>query len=361
MKSDKEVNEQVDEENQTQEGRAKKGTSNAKNYTSRCTGLGLHKMFAALPEEEKGVLRVTCFAPLLLIDSIATMSMLVVEIFDRHLEDVLRLNLLKIILSFLLPNKGRNVEVRYQIEAPAIGGVSAIGVPAIGVPAIVVLAIGSSSSATETGVVVVRQVAPGEILEVTNALMVDDNVEVGRDVNFNTISSEYGGDLLEWKKDEEKDNDDKKDVEEKVKSDEEEVQEMEETKNGDEKVDDVAEEQELEQPTLVVYYTEKKDVQPDNETMVVAEVVKTDIVFFNQEEVIASVDQTTAISVEEQTLEVEKAKDEAYKSVYLQTKKSKEEVEQNKEEVFEGKDDDDGNSQNKPSSTIIHIDDFRNH
>ncbi|KAF6161812.1 hypothetical protein GIB67_008573 [Kingdonia uniflora] len=161
MKSDKEVNEQVDEENQIQE---------------------------ALPEEEKGVLRATCFAPLLLIDPIATMSTLVVEIFDRHLdnmkfqfgetiiqmnpihvclilglrvspianeflfvdpehminfrmrrflkkkntyglkkivdalkqaklerrqEDVLRLNLLKIILSFLLPIKGRNAEVRY--------------------------------------------------------------------------------------------------------------------------------------------------------------------------------------------------------------------------------------------------------
>ncbi|KAF6155747.1 hypothetical protein GIB67_007394 [Kingdonia uniflora] len=113
MKSDKGVNEQVDEENQTQEGKVKKGTSNAKNYTSRYTGLGLHKIFAALPEDEKGALRATCFAPLLLIDPIVTMSTLVMEIFDHHLEDVFRLNLLKIILSFLLPNKGRNVEVRY--------------------------------------------------------------------------------------------------------------------------------------------------------------------------------------------------------------------------------------------------------
>ncbi|KAF6172758.1 hypothetical protein GIB67_000816 [Kingdonia uniflora] len=32
---------------------------------------------------------------------------------ERHHDDVLRLNLLKIILSFLLPNKGRNVDVRY--------------------------------------------------------------------------------------------------------------------------------------------------------------------------------------------------------------------------------------------------------
>ncbi|KAF6143563.1 hypothetical protein GIB67_029732 [Kingdonia uniflora] len=47
---------------------------------------------------------------------------------------------------------------------------------------------------------------------VANALMVDDDVEVGREVNFNAISSEYGGDLLE----------------------------IEESKNGDEKVDNVA-------------------------------------------------------------------------------------------------------------------------
>ncbi|KAF6139108.1 hypothetical protein GIB67_010834 [Kingdonia uniflora] len=70
-------------------------------------------MFAALPEEEKCALRITCFTPLLLIDPIKTMSTLVVEIFDCHLDDVLRLNLLKIILSFLLSNKGRNVEVMY--------------------------------------------------------------------------------------------------------------------------------------------------------------------------------------------------------------------------------------------------------
>ncbi|KAF6155089.1 hypothetical protein GIB67_035836 [Kingdonia uniflora] len=70
-------------------------------------------MFASLPEEEKGALCTTCLAPLLLIDPIGTMSTLVVEIFDRHLDDVLRLNLLKIILSFLLPNKGRNVWVKY--------------------------------------------------------------------------------------------------------------------------------------------------------------------------------------------------------------------------------------------------------
>ncbi|KAF6170632.1 hypothetical protein GIB67_020194 [Kingdonia uniflora] len=52
------------------------------------------------------------------------------------------------------------------------------------------------------------------------------------------------------------------------------------------------------------------------DTMVVAEVAKINIVFFNQEEVIgeayqASTDQTTLISVEEQTIEVVKTEDEA--------------------------------------------------
>ncbi|KAF6164796.1 hypothetical protein GIB67_002452 [Kingdonia uniflora] len=229
-----------------------------------------------------------------------------------------------------------------------------------------------------------QQVTPREILEVVNDLMVGDDVEVGREVNFNTISSECGGDLLDLKKGDEKDNDDKKDVEEKVKSEEEEVQEMKESKNGDEKfdgdekVDDIAEEEDSEQPTVVARYTGKKKV------------AKTGIVFFNQEEVVseayqASADQTTVVSVEEQTLEVKKTEDEASLVTYLffagqttdvsvekqtievaqtevvisyqeedigkasQTKESKEEVEQNKEGVFEGKDDDDGNSQNKPN------------
>ncbi|KAF6165933.1 hypothetical protein GIB67_012830 [Kingdonia uniflora] len=85
-----------------------------------------------------------------------------------------------------------------------------------------------------------QQVAPGEGLEVVNDLMVDDDVKVGREVNCKAISSEYGGDLLE--------------------------------------------------------------------TMVVAGVAKINIVFFNQEKVVGeayqtSADQTTVISVEEQTLD----------------------------------------------------------
>ncbi|KAF6148039.1 hypothetical protein GIB67_024214 [Kingdonia uniflora] len=165
-----------------------------------------------------------------------------------------------------------------------------------------------------------QQVAPGEGLEVVKDLMADDVIEVGMEVNLEVISSEYGSGLLEWKKggkkddEDEKNDDDEKDVEEKVKSVEEdqpqvakkeEVQE----KNGDEKVDDVekddeekakfeeeqpqlAEEEDSEQQTVVVYYNGKKDVQHANETMVVTDVAKTDIVFFNQEEVIGEAYQT---------------------------------------------------------------------
>ncbi|KAF6175930.1 hypothetical protein GIB67_003418 [Kingdonia uniflora] len=182
-----------------------------------------------------------------------------------------------------------------------------------------------------------KQVAPGEGLEVVKDLMVDDDVEVGREVNFKAISSEYGGDLLEWKKGDKKNND-KKDVEEKVKSEEEQPQ--------------IAEEEDSEPPTVVVYNNGKKDVQHANE---------------------ASVNQIIVVSVEEQTLEVEKIKDEASQasadqitvvSVEEQTievaqtevvishqeedvGEASQEVEQNKEEVVEGKDDDDRNSQNK--------------
>ncbi|KAF6165642.1 hypothetical protein GIB67_002901 [Kingdonia uniflora] len=216
--------------------------------------------------------------------------------------------------------------MRYQIEASAYGAAPAIGAPAVGAPAVVAPTIGYKYFVTEIEAVVVRYQfsTPDKTVkckreggnekedgkrkkaepktkkglipkipkkglankvprkrQVVNALMVDNDVEVGREVNFNAISSEYGGDLLELKKGEEKDNNDKKDVEEKVKFEEEKVQ----------------------------------------ETMVVAEVAKTDIVFFNQEEVDgeayqsvdlqASTDQTTAIYVEKQTLEVEKTKDEA--------------------------------------------------
>ncbi|KAF6176430.1 hypothetical protein GIB67_010067 [Kingdonia uniflora] len=170
-----------------------------------------------------------------------------------------------------------------------------------------------------------QQVTPREGLEVVNNLMVDDDVEVGREVNFKAISFEYGGNFLEWKKGDEKDNDENKDVEEKVKSEEEQPQVAEEFR-----------------------------------TTNCSEVAKTDIVFFNQKEVVgeayqanadqttvvsveeqtlkASADQTTIISVEEQTIEVtqtEKVISHQEEDVgeASQSKESKEKVEQNKEEL----------------------------
>ncbi|KAF6143286.1 hypothetical protein GIB67_039069, partial [Kingdonia uniflora] len=67
----------------------------------------------------------------------------------------------------------------------------------------------------------------------------------------------------------------------------------------------------------------------------------------------ASTDQTTAASIEEQIIEVAQTEvvishqendvDDVSQSIYLQSKESKEEVEQNKEKVIKGKDNDDGN------------------
>ncbi|KAF6134929.1 hypothetical protein GIB67_002330 [Kingdonia uniflora] len=135
-------------------------------------------MFAALPEEEKGALHATCFAPLLLIDPITTMSTLVVEIFDRHLGDMKfqfgetiiqmkpihvclilvlhvspvankRCSSIKFVKNYTIispPEQGeKRLGERNQIEAPAIGAL-AVGAPAIG----------NSSSATEIRATVVR-------------------------------------------------------------------------------------------------------------------------------------------------------------------------------------------------------------
>ncbi|KAF6165591.1 hypothetical protein GIB67_021861 [Kingdonia uniflora] len=264
----------------------------------------------ALPEEEKGALRATCFVPLLLIDPIVTTICSSIKFVKNYT-----------IIS--PPEQGEKRLVKYVDlvdDLQQFNRFSWVGAPTIG----------SSSSATEIGAVVVRVCSQleehgkmlhnhgkmlerismstmrdtpllgqyqfstpektvkrkreggnekedgkrkkaeprtkKEGLEVVNDLMVDDNAEVGREVNFNAISFEYGGDLLE----------------------------MEESKNSDEKVDDVekngeekeseeeqpqvAEEEDLEPPTVVVYYNEKIDE--------------------------ASVDQTTVVSVEEQTIKV---------------------------------------------------------
>ncbi|KAF6138264.1 hypothetical protein GIB67_017264 [Kingdonia uniflora] len=135
-----------------------------------------------------------------------------------------------------------------------------------------------------------KQVIPGEILEVVNDLMVDDDVEVGREENFNAISSEYGDDLL------------------KASADQTTVVSVEEQ-------------------TLEVEKTKDKANQ-------------------------ASADQTTDVSIEEHTIKV--AQTEVVISHQEDdTKKSKEEVEQNKEEVFKGKDDDDGIQRINPEQLVL--------
>ncbi|KAF6166282.1 hypothetical protein GIB67_008710 [Kingdonia uniflora] len=112
-------------------------------------------MFAALPEEEKGVLRATCFAPLLLIDPIVMMSSLVVEIFYHYLGHMKRCSSIKFVKNYTIlspPKQGeKHLGERYQIEAPAIGAA-----PTILASTVIIPAIGSSSSATKIGVVVVR-------------------------------------------------------------------------------------------------------------------------------------------------------------------------------------------------------------
>ncbi|KAF6175874.1 hypothetical protein GIB67_003362, partial [Kingdonia uniflora] len=180
---------------------------------------------------------------------------------------------------------------RYHIDAPVISIVPVIEQPLVGVPVI-----SSSSFATEIKAVVVRVCSQleehdtpplgkyqfstpekttkykreGEGLEVVKDLMVDDDVEV----NLEAISSEYDGGHLK------------------------EVQ-------SEGLQPQVVEEEDSEPPTIAVYYNGKKDVQHANE---------------------ANINQTTVVSVEEQTIE------------------SKE----SKEEVVEGKDDNDGNLQKKP-------------
>ncbi|KAF6173580.1 hypothetical protein GIB67_022939 [Kingdonia uniflora] len=326
-------------------------------------------MFASLPEEEKDALRSTCFAPLLLIDPIAMMLTLVVEIFDRHLgdmkfqfggtiikvklihvylifglcvssitneflfvdpehitnfrmrrfpkkkniyglkeingvlkqaklkkhhDDVLRLNLLKIILSFLLPNKGRNVEERYvnlrhHIEVPAIGAAPAIKLPTVGrstvgVPVIVrdstlplrnTLLLGQYQFSTPEKTMKRKREEEGN--EKEDGKRKNAESRTWQETSCKKIKrlkrKKKNGD----KKDDE-DDDDEKDFEEKVKSIEE------------------------EQPQVA----KEEEVQ---ETMVATEVAKTDIILFNQDEVIGK----------------------AYQFVYLLTKESKEEVEQSKE------------------------------
>ncbi|KAF6162912.1 hypothetical protein GIB67_021061 [Kingdonia uniflora] len=131
-----------------------------------------------------------------------------------------------------------------------------------------------------------------EGLEVVKDLMVDDKVEVEREVNLEAISPEYGSDRLE--------------------------------------------EEDIDEANLVTYHLFAAIIEQitvvsiEEQTMDVAEVVKTKVVFSYQEKDVdeanqTSVDQTTSLSVEEHS----------------------------EEEVVEGKDDCDGTSQKKDEKNQI--------
>ncbi|KAF6163235.1 hypothetical protein GIB67_025099 [Kingdonia uniflora] len=239
-----------------------------------------------------------------------------------HHDDVFRLNLLKIILSFLLQNKGRNIE-RNHIKAPAIGDAPAIKPPAVGGPTVSALTIGSSYFSTKIRAVVgkvcsqledhvsdnflplgdgtlllglhqfstpektakskqeeeenlIQQVTFGEGLEVVKYLMVHDEVDDEREANLEVILFGYGGGHL---------------------------------KTMVEKIDVVFYNQEevvgeAYQFVYLLTSTEQRTaISVDEQTM---EVAKTKVVFSHQEEDVdkanqTSVDQTTGLSVEEQS------------------------------------------------------------
>ncbi|KAF6150898.1 hypothetical protein GIB67_020981 [Kingdonia uniflora] len=193
------------------------------------------------------------------------------------------------------------------METPTIRVALVIKPLAVGVPVVSTFAKGSSSSATEIVAVVVRyqistsekttkrkregenllqQIEPREGLEVVKDLMVDDDAEVGKEVKLKAILSEYGGDLLE-------------------------------------------------SIYLLASSDQTTDVSVEEQPM---EVTKTEDEDCQSAYLPASAEQANAKSIEEQITEVVKTEDEA-----SQTKESKENVEQSKEEVVEGKDDDDRN------------------
>ncbi|KAF6156582.1 hypothetical protein GIB67_029347 [Kingdonia uniflora] len=323
---------------------------------------------------------------------------------------------------------------RNQIEAPAIGAIPIIGAPTVGAPTVVAPAvsvpvIGSSSSATEIGAVVVRWETILYHLEILHSLgqyqfftpektvkhkRGDNEKEDGKRKKAEPRTWQQKYQKIEKKKKgkgkwQKKSNANKKNkkAEEADVPLKKKVQGTKKEAFTDEQFDQVAlielktlipkkglanrvlRKRRTEFPKLeniqstaknllqqvapgggleVVKYLMINDdvevnleaISSEYETMVVAEVAKIDIVFFNQEEVVgeayqASTDEITVISVKEQTLEVEKTEDEASQAstdqtivVYVEeqtievaqidvSKESKEEVEQNKEEVVEGK------------------------
>ncbi|KAF6170125.1 hypothetical protein GIB67_025814, partial [Kingdonia uniflora] len=212
--------------------------------------VGLHKIFNTLLEEEKGALRNTYFALLLLIDPITTMSTLVVEIFDRHVSDmkfqfggmiiqmkpihvclILGLRVSLILNEFLFVDLEHitNFKMRRFLKKKNTYGLKeidgALKQAKLERHHVGALAIDSSFSATDIGAIVVKVCSQ---LEEHDKMLLkledhDGEVEVDqREVNLEAISYEYGGDLLEWKNSDEKDDDVEKDGEEKAKSVEEE-------------------------------------------------------------------------------------------------------------------------------------------
>ncbi|KAF6155046.1 hypothetical protein GIB67_035793 [Kingdonia uniflora] len=202
--------------------------------------------------------------------------------------------------------------IRNLIEAFVIGAAPVISAPAVGAPTVVAPAVGTpvigcSSSTTKIRAVVVRVCSQleehrkmlhnhGKMLKrILMSIVGDSTLPLGdtpllRQYQFSTLekttkhkreggNEKEDGKRKKWKMGDEKDNNDKKDIEDNVKSKEEKPQ--------------VAEEEDSEPSTLVVY-NGKKDAQYANEYVYLQ----------------ASTDQTT-ISVKKQTLEVEKTKDEA--------------------------------------------------
>ncbi|KAF6141368.1 hypothetical protein GIB67_021184 [Kingdonia uniflora] len=143
-----------------------------------------------------------------------------------------------------------------------------------------------------------HQVAPGEGLEVVKDLMVDDNVEVGKEVQTMRVAEVAKNDIVFF--------------------------------NQEEVIGEAYQ--------ASAYQTTNVSVEEHT-----IEVKKTE-----DEASQASVDQTTVVSVEEQTIEVVQTKvvishQEEDVDKASQSKESKKEVEQDKVEVVEGKDDDYGN------------------
>ncbi|KAF6172658.1 hypothetical protein GIB67_041981 [Kingdonia uniflora] len=336
---------------------------------------------------------------------------------ERHHDDLLRLNLLKIILPFLLLNKGRNVGVKYvdmrnYIEAPAIGAAPAIEPPAVSVPVVSTSTIGSSSSVTEIGAVVVRVCSQLKEHVRDSTLPLRDTPLLGQYQFFSlekTVKRKREG------RNKKEDGKRKKVEPETWQRDlQQKIKRLKRIKKGkgerQKKTNTNKKNKKAEEADVPLKKKGTKIGDLTNKQLDHTMVAKADIVFFDLEEVVgeayqASVDQTIVVSVEEQTMEVAKTEeevgqasaeqaivvfveeqttkvikteDEANQSVYLrtkdskeeveqskeenvdeasQTKESKEEVEQSKDEVIEGKDDDDGNSQNKPDP----VQDEKNH